>query len=166
MVFYFITSKPISWYYLKFVDMRVLIAVIYNSRLSVVWSCEICPMLSLWITLHLCLSGQMTVWGLTVIVFRFILLEPTLAYDLCKIVVFARHAHYQPGNTPLALVWKDENCSQYVIDTDSKGQVPSHQQVFFITYLTYFPLQLRYIYCDWLSHTDTPSLSLSFHMIR
>ncbi|KAK7809534.1 snurportin-1, partial [Quercus suber] len=33
------------------------------------------------------------------------------------------------GNAPLALVWKDENCSQYVIDTDSKGQVPSQQQV-------------------------------------
>ncbi|KAI8020016.1 Snurportin-1 [Camellia lanceoleosa] len=40
-----------------------------------------------------------------------------------------KHAHYQTGNTPLALVWKDENCSQYVIDTDSKGQVPSQQQV-------------------------------------
>lgn len=40
-----------------------------------------------------------------------------------------RHAHYQTGNTPLALVWKDENCSQYVIDTDNKGQVPSQQQV-------------------------------------
>ncbi|CAL5373003.1 unnamed protein product [Camellia sinensis] len=41
---------------------------------------------------------------------------------------FLRHAHYQTGNTPLALVWKDENCSQYVIDTDSRGQVPSQQQ--------------------------------------
>lgn len=40
-----------------------------------------------------------------------------------------RHAHYQAGNTPLTLVWKDENCSQYVIDTDSKGQVPNQQQV-------------------------------------
>ncbi|KDO52665.1 hypothetical protein CISIN_1g0147511mg, partial [Citrus sinensis] len=39
------------------------------------------------------------------------------------------HAHYQTGNTPLALVWKDEKCSQYVIDTDSKGQVLSQQQV-------------------------------------
>lgn len=41
-----------------------------------------------------------------------------------------RHAHYQAGITPLALVWKDENCSQYVMDTDSKGQVPNQQQVF------------------------------------
>lgn len=40
-----------------------------------------------------------------------------------------KHAHYQSGNTPLMLVWKDENCSQYVIDTDSKGQVPDKQQV-------------------------------------
>ncbi|KAM7471518.1 hypothetical protein LguiA_009701 [Lonicera macranthoides] len=40
-----------------------------------------------------------------------------------------KHAHYQTGNTPLALVWKDETCSQYVIDTDSKGQVPLQQQV-------------------------------------
>ncbi|XP_028229430.1 snurportin-1-like isoform X2 [Glycine soja] len=40
-----------------------------------------------------------------------------------------RHAHYQAGITPLALVWKDENCSQYVLDTDSKGQVPNQQQV-------------------------------------
>lgn len=40
-----------------------------------------------------------------------------------------RHAHYQSGNTPLVLVWKDENCSQYVLDTDNKGQVPDQQQV-------------------------------------
>ncbi|KAF3436887.1 hypothetical protein FNV43_RR19640 [Rhamnella rubrinervis] len=45
------------------------------------------------------------------------------------LLFYNKHAHYQPGNTPLALVWKDENCSQYVIDTDSKGQVPSQQQV-------------------------------------
>lgn len=54
-------------------------------------------------------------------------------YDISKAFQFLlfRHAHYQPGNTPLALVWKDESCSQYVIDTDSKGQVPSQQQVIF-----------------------------------
>ncbi|KAL3647036.1 hypothetical protein CASFOL_008004 [Castilleja foliolosa] len=40
-----------------------------------------------------------------------------------------KHAHYEPGNTPLVLIWKDENCSQYVLDTDSKGQVPDQQQV-------------------------------------
>ncbi|KAL3331575.1 hypothetical protein AABB24_035085 [Solanum stoloniferum] len=40
-----------------------------------------------------------------------------------------RHAQYQTGNTPLSLVWKDEHCSQYVIDTDNKGLVQSQQQV-------------------------------------
>ncbi|KAI4336315.1 hypothetical protein L6164_014854 [Bauhinia variegata] len=45
------------------------------------------------------------------------------------LLFYNKHAHYQTGNTPLALVWKDENCSQYVIDTDSRGQVPSQQQV-------------------------------------
>ncbi|XP_059657393.1 uncharacterized protein LOC132303955 [Cornus florida] len=45
------------------------------------------------------------------------------------LLFYNKHAHYQTGNTPLALVWKDENCSQYVIDTDSKGQIPTHQQV-------------------------------------
>lgn len=46
------------------------------------------------------------------------------------VIYSIRHAHYQAGNTPLTLVWKDENCSQYVIDTDSKGQIPHQQQVF------------------------------------
>ncbi|XP_059276444.1 uncharacterized protein LOC132030724 isoform X2 [Lycium ferocissimum] len=45
------------------------------------------------------------------------------------ILFYNKHAQYQTGNTPLALVWKDENCSQYVIDTDNKGQIPSQQQV-------------------------------------
>ncbi|XP_057728459.1 uncharacterized protein LOC130944248 [Arachis stenosperma] len=45
------------------------------------------------------------------------------------LLFYNKHAHYQTGITPLALVWKDENCSQYVMDTDSKGQVPNHQQV-------------------------------------
>ncbi|RDX87701.1 Snurportin-1, partial [Mucuna pruriens] len=45
------------------------------------------------------------------------------------LLFYNKHAHYQAGITPLALVWKDENCSQYVIDTDSKGQVPNQQQV-------------------------------------
>ncbi|XVF49632.1 hypothetical protein PTKIN_Ptkin04bG0029000 [Pterospermum kingtungense] len=45
------------------------------------------------------------------------------------LLFFNKHAHYESGNTPLVLVWKDENCSQYVIDTDSKGEIPSQQQV-------------------------------------
>lgn len=51
-----------------------------------------------------------------------------ISFD-CYYLFFLRHAHYQAGITPLALVWKDENCSQYVMDTDSKGQVPDQQQV-------------------------------------
>ncbi|XXG78504.1 hypothetical protein AAC387_Pa08g2439 [Persea americana] len=50
-------------------------------------------------------------------------------YGKDGLLFYNKHAHYQTGNTPLALVWKDENCSQYVLDTDSKGQVPSQQQV-------------------------------------
>ncbi|MBA0593103.1 uncharacterized protein LOC105764787 [Gossypium raimondii] len=45
------------------------------------------------------------------------------------LLFYNKHALYQTGNTPLALVWKDENCSQYVIDTDGKGEIPSQQQV-------------------------------------
>ncbi|XP_020592303.1 snurportin-1 isoform X2 [Phalaenopsis equestris] len=45
------------------------------------------------------------------------------------LLFYNRHAHYQTGNTPLALVWKDDLCSQYVLDTDSKGHVPAQQQV-------------------------------------
>ncbi|KAJ9568263.1 hypothetical protein OSB04_004229 [Centaurea solstitialis] len=45
------------------------------------------------------------------------------------LLFYNKHAHYQTGNTPLVLVWKDETCSQYVIDTDNKGQVPNQQQV-------------------------------------
>ncbi|EEF51792.1 snurportin-1 [Ricinus communis] len=53
----------------------------------------------------------------------------SVPYTKDGLLFYNKHAHYQMGNTPLALVWKDENCSQYVIDTDSKGQVPSQQQV-------------------------------------
>ncbi|KAG6403756.1 hypothetical protein SASPL_135987 [Salvia splendens] len=39
-----------------------------------------------------------------------------------------RHAHYESGNTPLVLVWKDESCSQYVLDTESNGKISNQQQ--------------------------------------
>ncbi|KAL9239359.1 hypothetical protein vseg_013691 [Gypsophila vaccaria] len=45
------------------------------------------------------------------------------------LLFYNKHALYQAGNTPLALVWKDEKCSQYVIDTDNKGEVLDKQQV-------------------------------------
>ena len=56
-----------------------------------------------------------------------------------------RYAHYQLGNTPLALVWKDESCSQYVIDTDNKGQVPSQQQVFSYAFFFYVFIACVYV---------------------
>ncbi|KAH9299396.1 hypothetical protein KI387_031078, partial [Taxus chinensis] len=40
-----------------------------------------------------------------------------------------RHAHYELGLSPLSLVWKDQNCSQYVLDTDKMGVVPAHQHI-------------------------------------
>ncbi|KAL6536591.1 hypothetical protein OROGR_013163 [Orobanche gracilis] len=45
------------------------------------------------------------------------------------LLFYNKHAHYQLGNTPLVLVWKDENCSQFVLDTDGKGEIPYQQQV-------------------------------------
>lgn len=45
------------------------------------------------------------------------------------LLFYNKHALYQTGNTPLALIWKDEHCSQYVLDTDSQGHVPAQQQV-------------------------------------
>lgn len=32
-----------------------------------------------------------------------------------------REAHYTPGQSPLSLLWKDQACSKYVIDTDAAG---------------------------------------------
>ncbi|URE13383.1 Snurportin 1 [Musa troglodytarum] len=46
------------------------------------------------------------------------------------LLFYNKHAHYQTGNTPLALVWKDNYCSEYFLDTDSKGLVPTQQQAF------------------------------------
>lgn len=38
-----------------------------------------------------------------------------------------KEGHYSLDATPLAVLWKDEACSQYVIDTDANGTVPEHQ---------------------------------------
>ncbi|KAF4361614.1 hypothetical protein F8388_007630 [Cannabis sativa] len=56
---------------------------------------------------------------------------PYVKDGLCFIIkIIGRlHAHYQPGNTPLTLVWKDEGVVNNVIDTDNKGQALSQQQV-------------------------------------
>ena len=58
--------------------------------------------------------------------------------------LFLRHAHYQTGNTPLALVWKDNYCSEYFLDTDSKGLVPTQQQVESVASVdSYYDITLR-----------------------
>ena len=55
-----------------------------------------------------------------------------------------RHAHYESGITPLTLVWKDEACSQYVLDTDSEGHVPAEQHVgSFICYVCLYHSRLN-----------------------
>ncbi|KAG6488993.1 snurportin-1-like [Zingiber officinale] len=53
----------------------------------------------------------------------------SMPYTKDGLLFFNKHAHYQTGNTPLALVWKDNFCSQYFLDTDSQGLVPTQQQV-------------------------------------
>ncbi|KAI3956559.1 hypothetical protein MKW92_026116 [Papaver armeniacum] len=49
----------------------------------------------------------------------------TVPYVRDGLSFYNKHAHYHTGNTPLALVWKDENCSQYVIDEDNDPPVVS-----------------------------------------
>ncbi|CAN6914513.1 hypothetical protein HID58_078149 [Brassica napus] len=53
----------------------------------------------------------------------------SLPYVKDGLLFYNKHAHYHTGNTPLVLIWKDERCSQYVIDTDNNGQVPSQQHI-------------------------------------
>ncbi|XP_066362991.1 uncharacterized protein [Miscanthus floridulus] len=53
----------------------------------------------------------------------------SMPYVKDGLLFYNKHAHYQAGITPLALVWKDETCSQYVIDTDKKGEIPSEQHL-------------------------------------
>ncbi|XP_047085113.1 uncharacterized protein LOC124696426 [Lolium rigidum] len=45
------------------------------------------------------------------------------------LLFYNKHARYQSGITSLTLVWKDVACSQYVLDTDSEGHVPTEQHV-------------------------------------
>lgn len=41
-----------------------------------------------------------------------------------------KEANYDTeGLTPLALLWKDPECSQYFIDTDASGVVPQYQNL-------------------------------------
>eukprot|EP00850_Spirogloea_muscicola_P012292 SM000079S22410 [mRNA] locus=s79:78003:79786:- [translate_table: standard] len=45
------------------------------------------------------------------------------------LLLYNRQAHYSLGLTPLALLWKDNQCSRFFIDTDAEGDVPQRQQV-------------------------------------
>ena len=45
------------------------------------------------------------------------------------VLLLHREGAYQPGPTPLALLWKDARCSRYLLDTDADGDVPPRQQV-------------------------------------
>ena len=38
-----------------------------------------------------------------------------------------KEGHYSLASTPLAVLWKDSNCSQYFVDTDADGVVPEYQ---------------------------------------
>ncbi|KAI8470226.1 MAG: hypothetical protein J3K34DRAFT_521574 [Monoraphidium minutum] len=40
-----------------------------------------------------------------------------------------REGRYTPGATPLALLWKDDGCSRYLLDTDADGIVPERTAV-------------------------------------
>eukprot|EP00793_Prasinoderma_coloniale_P006325 PRCOL_00001155-RA len=45
------------------------------------------------------------------------------------ILLVHREAHYELGQTELALLWKDAHCSSYLVDTDAEGNVPKAQFV-------------------------------------
>lgn len=40
-----------------------------------------------------------------------------------------KESHYFPGQSPLFVLWKDAQCSRYLLDTDSKGQPLDRQQL-------------------------------------
>lgn len=50
-------------------------------------------------------------------------------YERDGLLLLHKELQYASGITPLALVWKDANCSRYFIDTDAQGLVPERQQV-------------------------------------
>ncbi|GBF92905.1 hypothetical protein Rsub_05741 [Raphidocelis subcapitata] len=45
------------------------------------------------------------------------------------LLLLHREGQYSPGHSPLALLWKDEGCSRYLLDTDTDGIVPPRQAV-------------------------------------
>eukprot|EP00891_Asterochloris_glomerata_P005970 jgi/Astpho2/5970/fgenesh1_pm.00080_%23_39_t len=45
------------------------------------------------------------------------------------LIFLHKEGHYSLDSTPLALLWKDAHCSQYVLETEGDGTVPDQQQV-------------------------------------
>lgn len=45
------------------------------------------------------------------------------------LLLLNKEGHYELGATPLALLWKDAKCSQYLLDTDAAARVPQWQHV-------------------------------------
>lgn len=49
--------------------------------------------------------------------------DASLLYQRDGLAFVHRDAHYVPGPSPLALLWKDALCSRYFIDTDKQGDI-------------------------------------------
>ena len=66
------------------------------------------------------------------------------------LLLLNKEGHYELGPTPLALLWKDAHCSQYMVDTDTAGRVPQWQHVV-----------LRYLGSGHCGTSDSPPLQLA-----
>ncbi|VVB12647.1 unnamed protein product [Arabis nemorensis] len=53
----------------------------------------------------------------------------SLPYVKDGLLFYNKQAHYHTGNTPLVLIWKDDKCSQCVMDTDYDGKVPKQHVI-------------------------------------
>jgi snurportin-1 len=51
------------------------------------------------------------------------------------ILLLNKEGQYHLGSSPLALLWKDAQCSRFFLDTDAEGAVPQWQHVT-LQYLT------------------------------
>eukprot|EP00898_Chlorokybus_atmophyticus_P001070 jgi/Chlat1/1964/Chrsp158S08702 len=55
--------------------------------------------------------------------------EGAVPFTRDGLIFYNKQAHYVLGFTPLMLLWKDTHCSQYFVETDAQGNVPTRQQV-------------------------------------
>eukprot|EP00899_Mesostigma_viride_P003454 jgi/Mesvir1/13109/Mv06088-RA.1 len=51
------------------------------------------------------------------------------AYTTDGLLLYNKLGHYHLGLTPLVLLWKDAQCSPYLLETDANGGVPDQQLV-------------------------------------